>query len=392
MANRSYLYVVDEIPGPGRTPTIKALSEWRWDIPDAFRVLLSPAPQAVPSTIWSAPIQAVLGDYDAGLAAFERFLAALPPSPEVEEQAATALAALRDPARRGRYFLLEIAEMLEVMALPNAEGDVGDEELATAFAGELAQIEGADTWVSYAPKIRAKDLDQATGAGYWPSRVYFEPVGSEFPEAVKDAESQPEPPAPAPAPASAYPEPARATPAQQQPHLPPPPVAYAPAPSGYGPAPAGYPPAGYAPAPPGYYAQPGMVPIMMQPPSGLAWGFGFLALIPLPFLSALVTGLVMMVVGNSQKMRDPATTANGRNAANWGLTFTLVTAVVAIQHFTLIGVLADTVGFFPIGIGITLWLAYCVAHLVVCGIGLSRGNQGRVFKPWAIPFFREKAR
>ena len=93
MANRSYLYVVDEIPGPGRTPTIKALSEWRWDIPDAFRVLLSPAPQAVPSTIWSAPIQAVLGDYDAGLAAFERFLAALPPSPEVEEQAATALAA-----------------------------------------------------------------------------------------------------------------------------------------------------------------------------------------------------------------------------------------------------------------------------------------------------------
>ena len=98
-----------------------------------------------------------------------------------------------------------------------------------------------------------------------------------------------------------------------------------------------------------------------------------------------------MVVGNSQKMRDPATAANGRNAANWGLTFTLVTLIVTVQHFTLIGLISDThKGFFPIGLGITLWVAYCIVHLVVCAIGLSRGNQGRVFKPWAIPFFRAK--
>ena len=370
MANRSYLYVVDEIPGPGRTPTIKALSEWKWDIPDAFRVLLSPAPQAVPSTIWSAPMQAILGDYDAGLATFERFLAALPSSPEVEEQAATALAALRDPARRGHYFLLEVGEMLEVMALTNAEGEVGDEELAAAFERELSEVSGADAWVSYAARVKPTDIEQATGAGYWPSRVYFEPVGSEFPEVAVS-------PAPAPAPTPApigYPEPARSIPGQQLPpmqQLPPPPQTY-------------------ARTPPGWYpGHPGMGPMVTQPPSGVAWGFGLLALIPFPFVSAIVTGIVMTIVGNAQKSRDPATRANGRHAANWGLTFTLVTVVVAIQHFTLIGLISDThLGFFPIGIGISLWLTYCIAHIVICSIGLARGNAGREFKPWAIPFFR----
>lgn len=46
-------------------------------------------------------------------------------------------------------------------------------------------------------------------------------------------------------------------------------------------------------------------------------------------------------------------------------------------------------GFFPIGTPILLYLAVCVAHLVVIIVGLSRAGKGQVFEnPIAIPFIR----
>lgn len=340
MANRSYLYVVDEVPGQPGTTQVRALSEWNWDVPILHRVLLTGSPRLCPSTIWDPPVQAIIGDFDAGVAHLERYFAALPQTDQVRANTAAALAVLRDPSRRGRYLLLESAEIVALTLDDDSEGEARDADLAEAFTMELAEVGDIDGWLRQAVTIRPEDLDSATGGGHWPAVVYYEPQ-----------------PRVAPAGPEAYAPPG------------PPPTA----PSG-----------GNQTA----YVMP-PVPYGVAPTGAAAWGFGFLALIPFPVLGTIVTGLVMLLVGRSQRQHGPPVATVGRNAANWGLTYVMVSSLLWAGHFVLLYQLTKdgpSSDFYPIGIPLTILAGFTLAHLIICGVGVSRAKQGLLFAAPAIPF------
>lgn len=212
-------------------------------------------------------------------------------------------------------------------------------------------------------------------------------------QAAPVAAAEPAPAYPAPgSPASGYP--AQGYPAPGHPAPASPATGY-PAP-GYpapGAAAPGHPAPGY-PAPgqpvPGYpapvYAQP-------APPRGLLpWVLGFLILIPFPFLGGFASGIAMSTSGGSSRRFGGPARENARAALNWGLTYLLVSTVLFVSHWVILGTLtaeSPNTGFFPIGIPITLYLAVSVAHLVVVIIGTVRVSSGKVMRvPFAIPFLR----
>lgn len=141
-----------------------------------------------------------------------------------------------------------------------------------------------------------------------------------------------------------------------------------------------------APAPHGYGP-----PIVRPPSGGLAWGLGLLVFAFLPFLSSLLAGIVMAVVGRAQRSKGPLAAENGRRAANWGLTYLVSTVVLIGSHFAVL-IIADgripTDTFFPIGIFITVWAAISLLHVIVSIAGLIAAERGKVFGWNGLPFFR----
>lgn len=171
MANRSYLYALDTLPVPGAPrPPAPGISEWRWAIPLAHKVLLSGSPRLVPSMIWDGDgdpdspnaVLALAGDYDTGVANLTAFMQGLP-HPEAAAKAAEALAFLNDPANRKRYLWLEAAEIFDML----------DEPLRVQAEGLLAEV--SDDWTGYAASVPADQLDQATGSGSWSRILYYGP-------------------------------------------------------------------------------------------------------------------------------------------------------------------------------------------------------------------------
>lgn len=134
-----------------------------------------------------------------------------------------------------------------------------------------------------------------------------------------------------------------------------------------------------------------------RPPAGtVAWAMGFLAFIPIPFLGSIITGIVMMLVGNGQKDKGEIARLNGRNAANWGLTYLLLT-VVLIGGSVLVGVISSGGGgptpdwAPPIALTlIGIWaFPVQIAHLIVTIMGTIRASRAVVFSaPVAVPFLR----
>lgn len=337
MANRSYLYVVDEVPGQPGTTQVRALSEWNWDVPILHRVLLTGSPRLCPSTIWDPPVPAIIGYYDTGVAHLERYFAALPQTDQVRANTAAALAVLRDPSRRGRYLLLETAEIVALTLDDDSEGSEREAALADAFTMELAEVGDIDGWLRQAATIRPEDLDSATGAGQWPAVLYYEPH-PQVPPAGPEAYAPPGPPPSAPS---------------QTPYVMPP------------------------------------VPYGVPPTGAAAWGFGFLALIPFPVLGSIMTGLVMLLVGRSQRQHGPPVATVGRNAANWGLTYVVVSSLLWTGHFVLLYQLTKdgpSSDFYPIGIPLTIWAGFTLLHLIICGVGVSRAKKGQAFEPPSLPF------
>jgi len=340
MANRSYLYAVDEVPGQPGAANVRALSEWNWDVPILHRVLLTGSPRLCPSSIWDPPVQALIGDYDTGVTHLERYFAALPQTDEVQANAAAALAVLRDPSRRGRYLLLETAEIVTLTLDDDSQGEAREAALAEAFTMELAEVGDIDGWLRQASTIRPEDLDSATGGGHWPAVLYYEPRPQVTP-AGPGVE------------APAGPPPVTPNAEDQTPPVMPP------------------------------------VPYGVAPTGAAAWGFGFLALIPFPVLGSIMTGLVMLLVGRSQRQHGPPVPAVGRNAANWGLTYVVVSSLLWAGHFVLLYQLTKdgpSSDFYPIGIPLTIWAVFTLVHLIICGVGVSRAKKGQVFGPPSIPF------
>jgi uncharacterized Tic20 family protein len=130
---------------------------------------------------------------------------------------------------------------------------------------------------------------------------------------------------------------------------------------------------------------------MVKPQSGgLAWALGLLVFAFFPFLSSVLAGIVMAVVGRSQRSKGPLAAENGRRAANWGLTYLMSTVVLIGTHFAVLFIFQDRIpnSFFPMGIFVTAWAAISLLHVIVSIAGLIVAERGRVFRWNGLPFLR----
>ena len=156
------------------------------------------------------------------------------------------------------------------------------------------------------------------------------------------------------------------------------------------PAPSAYqqpcPQVGQQPYPPTGYPQP-----LAAPTAGaLPYGLGFLAYIPIPYLSLLVAGIVMAAVYPSQKTKGGLAAENARHAANWGLSLIAYIVLDFLFFAIMLATRGDnSTGFFPVGIPVVLFFALGIAHLVVIIMGLVAANKRTVLRNRiAIPFIR----
>lgn len=125
----------------------------------------------------------------------------------------------------------------------------------------------------------------------------------------------------------------------------------------------------------------------------LAWAGGLAVLLCLPYFVGMLAGLLMVLVGLTTRRKGPLTAENGRRAANWGLTFLLVSVITAAVFF---GLLfgpedPDTYSGLPLGTPPIIWIAFAVVHLVLTIVALARGGSGRLGPALGIPFFRKKS-
>jgi len=135
MANRSYLYTSDHLPGSPAwvaRKELRSIAEWNYDIPIAFRILLSGAPVAVRSSIWDTPdLIAIAGDAKTGLARLNAYMAVLPEAtaPLVDETRAF----FAKPENVKRHFILECGEIFDL-----SEGDMAEKN--RALVSEIGRI------------------------------------------------------------------------------------------------------------------------------------------------------------------------------------------------------------------------------------------------------------
>ena len=116
MANRSYLYSTHCLPGEEGCETAAriGLSEWAYDIPLVYKLLVSGHPRACPSSIWESDDDiAIAGNYAEGVARLKRFLARID-LPSAQPMIQEALAFLGDPANVSTYIVLESREIFEM--------------------------------------------------------------------------------------------------------------------------------------------------------------------------------------------------------------------------------------------------------------------------------------
>ncbi|TDT31204.1 hypothetical protein [Naumannella halotolerans] len=415
MANRSYLYAVSAVPStPGAPGRARSVSEWNWEIPAFHLVLMTGSPRLCPSRVFDVegePAAALVADFATGVANFRRYLAALPQTEEVRRDAADALAALEQiAADQPSHLLLETAE-IAALVLDDLEG----EELAAALQLEAEvvrrEIGEIDRWLRSAPTVEVSEEERPahTGGGHWPSVLYYQ-LPSEPPGGTSTPATDPTGPSPtgtdptgtyAPDTTPTTNPTGTSTPAG--PTVPSPTGTPRPGPDyrpGAGSAPGapvgvGHPgpptqPGPAAAHPPGAPAATQLTPIN-TPTGELSWALGLVTLIFIPFLSSILAGLGMVLAGRGQRRYGGTAAANGRNAANWGLTYLLLTVLLIGGHFVLLAVLsrdAPIQDFYPMGIPITVWLVVTLAHLVISILGWVRAHQHRVLWVPAIPFLR----
>lgn len=210
MANRSYLYSTNIAPGPDAVAQgrkLVGISEYRYDIPIVFKLLLSGNPRACPSSIWDSNGDiALMGDYESGLANLERFLAQIR-QPEAQPEIAAALAFLKNPANRNPYFVLECGEIFDMTDEPLPDQNLAllqsirnlQPELDAALQslqptaqaapepiakprpkGFLARLfRQADPTPPSKPAPRPIQAIHALGLGHWSNILYFDFSGQQ---------------------------------------------------------------------------------------------------------------------------------------------------------------------------------------------------------------------
>jgi hypothetical protein len=196
MANRSYLYSSNFAPSPEANEAdrrITGISEWKYDIPIAFKILLSGNPRKCQSLIWDVPQEiAIVGDYDQGLDRLLRFLDRIP-LPEVIPLKEEARKFLTDEANKNRYFILEGGEIFELHDEPlikqndsllieirnieplieSALADLRPSQVSAAKAnGFFSRLLGRNP--PAAERKGSADAVHSLGLGNWSSILYFD--------------------------------------------------------------------------------------------------------------------------------------------------------------------------------------------------------------------------
>lgn len=204
MANRSYIYSTNQLPGAepvGIRNEPIGISEWNYDIPLVFKLLVSGNVAVSKSAIWpDAGAVALVGDYDEGVARLKSFLERIR-LPEAQPLVQGAIAFVEAEVNRRKYFLLEPGEILEMADEPLVEQNYRlrdsitnvDAEVESALAqltvvapaapeplGFLARLFGRKPQV---PEL-AVDLSatvRSFGLGNWSNTLYYELRNSSAP-------------------------------------------------------------------------------------------------------------------------------------------------------------------------------------------------------------------
>lgn len=206
MANRSYLYSSSHIPNPDvekQDRSIMGISEWAYDIPLIYKILLSGNPQVCHSCIWDEddPI-ALVGEYAEGVKQLKNFLNRIH-APVAQPLIKEAIEFLETSSNQQEYFLLECGEIFDMQDEPLAEQNsqllhqiknINEEiektlQVLQAFSvqepkplGFFAKLFGRKNADSsqQAQNLEAKkagELEQleALGLGAWSNVLYYQP-------------------------------------------------------------------------------------------------------------------------------------------------------------------------------------------------------------------------
>lgn len=176
MANRSYLYSINEVPTANSNDKIKiiGLSEFNYEIPVAYKVLLSGGTKSSHSIIFDGNY-GITGDYQKGLENLKRYISSLknekiPNKEKLIEDYDKAINFLSNPDNQQEFFQLEIGEIIDIS--PKGE-DLYEEtlnnikELETMFE----RVRG-DMMPAY--EMNINDWEKELGLDYWNNHLYFD--------------------------------------------------------------------------------------------------------------------------------------------------------------------------------------------------------------------------
>ncbi|MEU2023698.1 hypothetical protein ABZ565_16275 [Streptomyces sp. NPDC016469] len=178
MANRSYLYSADSVPGDADIPQrIRCISEHNWDIPLAHKLLVGHGTTVVPSMIWNHPI-CVAADYADGAALLRDVLRVVGNGLEDDTEFAECVARTTAHLEKqeAKYFLLETGEIVSMTDADPAASvrRLASEGVPEAVALAEAAIAGRnDTWLA---SVRADW--QRHFASFYSDALYFSFPGS----------------------------------------------------------------------------------------------------------------------------------------------------------------------------------------------------------------------
>lgn len=173
MANRSYLYAADSKPTEADIPrAVRCISEHRWDIPLAHKLLVGYGTTITQSMIWSPRI-GIAADYAQGAELLGGLLRAV--GQGLEEDAEFTECVEKTVAhldkQRAEYFILETGEMVSVTdddPVAAVQRLVSHEIPAAVTRAEAAIAGRDDVWLT---ALRADW--QAHFASFYSDTLYF---------------------------------------------------------------------------------------------------------------------------------------------------------------------------------------------------------------------------
>ena len=192
VANRSYLYTTNHLPESPeweKTKDLHSISEWNYDIPVAFKLLLAGNPVAVKSSIWETSEKiAIAGDFQSGLAALNEYLAKLPS--QAETLVSDTKAFLSETSNERKYFILECGEIFDMeegsleaknLALVEEIKSIGS-DIQAMVVPEPVIIEDAKRELfdklldrkQESPKVDPLAPFYGLGLGNWSNILYFQ--------------------------------------------------------------------------------------------------------------------------------------------------------------------------------------------------------------------------